>query len=338
MPTYNPNGTISITPGDTLSQIYGNNWRQLSGYQGDPRQLQVGATLPAPNQQAMAPNTNNTRGPIISPPSPIRATTTSITPGQTNYTMASVNSNQTPPGVGNTDLWNQVIKGAQQAQEKYGIPASVTISQFIQETGWGKHFVGNNLFGIKGSGPQGATKALTWEQGPNGPVQTYSNFKNYKNVQESIDDHARLLAENPAYKNVQNLIAAGETNPDKYAEALHGVYATDPRYGANLKSLTRQHNLVQYDNQNKTMKPSVNLASGQAPKIQSEMATQNPQQQFPYAVTASMTPTPQQSPTFNQNYALNQQQNGQQDYQGLVTPQPKEYRDELGLGVPVNAA
>lgn len=189
---------------------------------------------------------DNQRGQVLSANTSLRGGN-SPTPGQLNHTLASVNSNETPPGVGNTDLWNQVVKGAQAAQQKYGVPASVTLAQFFLETGGGKHMVGNNLFGIKGSGSNGSAKALTWEQGPNGPYQTYSNFRTYKNVQDSIDDHARLLAESPAYHKFQGLIAEASPNPDKYAEALQGIYATDPAYADKLKSLLRRHNLVQYD-------------------------------------------------------------------------------------------
>lgn len=215
-------------------------------------------------------DTNNLRGIITSPPSPARGVT-NPTPGMVNFTHASVNNPATPTGQGEGDLWSQVVKGAQQSEAKYGIPAALTLAQFFQETGGGKHFVGNNIFGIKGSGPGGSVKALTWEQGANGPEQTYANFRAYKNVAESIEDHAKLLAENPAYKKLQGLIASGINNPDNFADALQGIYATDPNYANALKSHMRTHDLVQYDNQNQVTKPSpignmpaTNMAGGPA--------------------------------------------------------------------------
>lgn len=200
-------------------------------------------------------NPTNLRGVITSPPSPARDVA-SPTPGMVNFTHASVANPATPVGQGEGDLWSQVVKGAQQSESKYGIPAALTLAQFFQETGGGKHFVGNNIFGIKGTGSGGSIKALTWEQGANGPEQTYANFRAYKNVAESIEDHARLLAENPAYKKVQALIASGDNNPDNFADALQGIYATDPNYANALKSHMRTHDLVQYDNQNQVTKPS----------------------------------------------------------------------------------
>jgi len=42
-----PDGRIQVESGDTLSGIYGSNWKELSGFTGDPTKLQVGTTLPA---------------------------------------------------------------------------------------------------------------------------------------------------------------------------------------------------------------------------------------------------------------------------------------------------
>jgi LysM repeat protein len=40
--------TYTVKAGDTLSGIYGANWKALSGYTGDPAKLRVGTVLPAP--------------------------------------------------------------------------------------------------------------------------------------------------------------------------------------------------------------------------------------------------------------------------------------------------
>jgi hypothetical protein len=47
-----PNGQIQVEAGDTLSGIYGANWKALSGYTGDPKKLPIGTVLPSPNPKA----------------------------------------------------------------------------------------------------------------------------------------------------------------------------------------------------------------------------------------------------------------------------------------------
>ena len=42
-----PDGRIQVEAGDTLSGIYGSNWKALSGYTDDPRRLPIGTILPA---------------------------------------------------------------------------------------------------------------------------------------------------------------------------------------------------------------------------------------------------------------------------------------------------
>jgi len=55
-----PDGRIKVEKGDTLSGIYGANWRTLSGYTGDPTKLQVGTILPAkPGGSVSAPTITN---------------------------------------------------------------------------------------------------------------------------------------------------------------------------------------------------------------------------------------------------------------------------------------
>ena len=68
-------------------------------------------------------------------------------------------------------------------------------------------------------------------------------FRVYHDVAESIADHGRLLAGDPAY--VQAM--ADRHTPDAFATDLTGVYATDPNYGTNLIALMRRYDLYGYD-------------------------------------------------------------------------------------------
>ena len=68
-------------------------------------------------------------------------------------------------------------------------------------------------------------------------------FRVYHSVAESIEDHGRLLATDPAYRHAM----ASRGRPDAFATALTGVYATDPGYGSSLIALMRLYNLYRYD-------------------------------------------------------------------------------------------
>ena len=139
-----------------------------------------------------------------------------------------------------------VAPGAIAAQQRYGIPASVTIAQAIDESGWGQSALAtadHNLFGIKGTGPAGRDMLPTREYENGAWVTRTAAFRAYHNIAESIEDHSRLLATGQAYQHAM----ASRHLPDAFATALTGVYATDPGYGSNLIALMRLYNLYRYD-------------------------------------------------------------------------------------------
>jgi flagellum-specific peptidoglycan hydrolase FlgJ len=140
----------------------------------------------------------------------------------------------------------QIAPGAAAAQRKYGVPAAVTIAQAIEESGWGRSALAvssHNLFGMKGSGPAGSTAQPTREFEGNQWVTQNGSFRAYNNIAESIDDHGRLLATEGYYRHAMTV----RHDPNSFADALTGVYATDPSYGAKLIGIMRQYNLYSYD-------------------------------------------------------------------------------------------
>ena len=140
----------------------------------------------------------------------------------------------------------EVAPGAVAAQHRYGVPAAVTIAQAIDESGWGRSRLAtqaHNLFGIKGTGPAGRDTQPTQEYENGRPVTRIASFRAYHNVAESIDDHGRLLAASEYYREAM----ADRKDPNAFAAALTGVYATDPDYGAKLIGLMRLYNLYRYD-------------------------------------------------------------------------------------------
>src|SRR3954453_19585737 len=57
------------------------------------------------------------------------------------------------------DFIRRAAPGARRGQREFGVPASVTVAQAIQESGWGKFHLGpaNNYFGIKAQTAGGHT-------------------------------------------------------------------------------------------------------------------------------------------------------------------------------------
>jgi flagellum-specific peptidoglycan hydrolase FlgJ len=141
---------------------------------------------------------------------------------------------------------SEVAPGAIAAQRTYGVPASVTIAQAIEESGWGQSRLAtqdHNLFGIKGTGPAGSDPQATEEYENGQPVTRIALFRMYHNVAESINDHGKLLATSGYYTQAM----AARQDPNAFATALTGVYATDPDYGAKLIVLMQQYDLYRYD-------------------------------------------------------------------------------------------
>ena len=141
---------------------------------------------------------------------------------------------------------DQIAPGAMAAQRKYGVPAAVTIAQAILESGWGTSTLAaqdHNLFGIKGTGPAGGALYPTTEYVNGRPVARTAEFRVYHDVAQSLDDHGKLIADSGYYGQAM----AHQHDPDAFASALTGVYATDPDYGTKLIGMMQQYRLYRYD-------------------------------------------------------------------------------------------
>ncbi len=137
-----------------------------------------------------------------------------------------------------TDTPQEIVAAAQASQAKYGIPAEVTIAQWKLESGGGKRMpVGsNNPFGIKAKAGQPFVESETKEF-IDGEMQTVKQkFAKFDSLEDAFDAHAKLLATGAAYADARKQ----KGDPQAFADALTGTYATDPQYGQKLKSLMNQ--------------------------------------------------------------------------------------------------
>ena len=148
-------------------------------------------------------------------------------------------------------------------QKKSGILASVSMAQFILESGYGKSELAlgaNNCFGMKkslsgntwsGSVWDGVSiyKKKTQEQKADGSYVTVTaEFRKYPNVDDSIADHSAYLL---GAKNGEKFRYDGLKGCSDYKKAVQiindGGYATSLTYVEKLCSIVEKWKLTQYD-------------------------------------------------------------------------------------------
>lgn len=124
---------------------------------------------------------------------------------------------------------------------RYGIPASITLSQGALESNWGKSKLStdaNNYFGIKAySNPDNLPVYYATDDLKDEP------FRKYRFPMESFKDHAKFLQTNSRYSNLFNY-----NDSTSWAKGLKKAgYATSPTYDNTLISIIDKHNLNRYD-------------------------------------------------------------------------------------------
>ena len=148
-------------------------------------------------------------------------------------------------------------------QKKSGILASVSMAQFILESGYGKSELAlgaNNCFGMKKSLSGNTWGGSTWdgvsvytkktqEQNADGSYVTITaDFRRYSCVEDSIADHSAYLL---GAKNGNKLRYDGLKGCVDYKKAVQiikdGGYATSLTYVDKLCSIIERWKLTQYD-------------------------------------------------------------------------------------------
>ncbi len=138
-----------------------------------------------------------------------------------------------------------VIDAAIASRLHWNVPASVTLAQWVVESAWGASMPpdSNNPFGIKAVGDQPAVESATREVIDGNSINTSAKFRKFASLAEAFDLHGKLLATSPPYKPAM----AVNQDPEAFADALTGVYATDPQYGVTLKWVIKNYGFTKYD-------------------------------------------------------------------------------------------
>ena len=149
-----------------------------------------------------------------------------------------------------TDFFNKYKNYAEQTQNLFGIPASITLAQAALESRWGESGLtlrSNNFFGIKADSTwKGALDNATTKEFVMGQYITIkSNFRVYNNALESFNDHAKFLKKFNRYKSLFELPI---TDYKSWANGLKAAgYATDPLYASKLINMIQQYVVMKYD-------------------------------------------------------------------------------------------
>lgn len=133
------------------------------------------------------------------------------------------------------DYINMIYPKALEIGRKYGLDPVTIMTQAVLETGWGRQVAGNNHFGVKSHGRSGGVQVTTHEHVNGKPVKIRDSFRAYDNWEDSMEDYAKFLQENPRYGDA--LKQSG------YANQLQGLadagYATDVNYATKMQDVAR---------------------------------------------------------------------------------------------------
>lgn len=145
---------------------------------------------------------------------------------------------------------------------KSGICAAITIAQAILESGWGKSElakIANNLFGMKKSLSGNTWPNSAWdgksvyskqtkEVYASGHATVQADFRAYKTLQDSVNDHSAYLAgaRNGSSLRYKGLVGCADYK--KSAQIIKaGDYATAPDYVGKLCRIVEEYDLTRYN-------------------------------------------------------------------------------------------
>ena len=165
-------------------------------------------------------------------------------------------------GLSEADVIKKVGSLFTSDMKKSGVLASVSLAQFILESGYGKSELAqnaNNLFGMKKTLSGNTWSGSTWDgssvytqktqEYENGQYVTITaDFRKYPSVEKSIADHSAYLL---GAKNGSKLRYDGLKGCTDYKKAVQiikdGGYATSPTYAESICNIIDRWKLTQYD-------------------------------------------------------------------------------------------
>jgi flagellum-specific peptidoglycan hydrolase FlgJ len=138
------------------------------------------------------------------------------------------------------EFYEQTYSDIYEAAKAKGLPhpeiiARTGADQASEESGYGKHVVGNNIFGIKAGGGvgQGSVSAMTHENVGGKDIYEAANFAAFTGHKEAAEGYVEFLMKNKRYAGLLN---AG-TEEEALGQLGRSGYATNPNYIPNLAAI-----------------------------------------------------------------------------------------------------
>lgn len=157
-----------------------------------------------------------------------------------------------PSDISTSQFIKQVAPAAQREQQRYRIPASITIAQAGLESEWGRSklvYKYNNLFGMKATKGDERVRMYTIENINCRRKFIPAYFTVYESWADSIAAHTDLIINGT--RDDHNRFQSVRTGTDYETAARelqrHG-YATDPDYANKLIYAIKKFHLNRYDN------------------------------------------------------------------------------------------
>lgn len=148
---------------------------------------------------------------------------------------------------------SDIIAAARAPVAKTRVPASVSLGQWIIESGWGVHSPGNNPFGMKPrKGMNDPSQQLITTEFLGGKyVKVSQPFRKFISISEAFEAHAELLSTAPVYAMAMREIPLNSCPTveaiGRFIDKMASHYATDPLYASKLKSIIASNRLGDYD-------------------------------------------------------------------------------------------
>ena len=141
------------------------------------------------------------------------------------------------------DYLDKYAAFAVEEMQRSGVPASITLAQGMLESSYGRSELAvkaNNHFGIQSHGD--AWKGKTYSYVDSGELR---EFRKYKTVLDSYEDHSNFLVKHKRYAALFQLEI---TDYKGWARGLKSAgYAEDPAYADKLIRVIEMYDLCRYD-------------------------------------------------------------------------------------------